>query len=298
MKIFIAGGTGFLGQSLIVKLTEAGHQISALTRKHGGGNLPENVNTIIGSPLIEGDWQQEILGHDVVINLTGHNVFCRWTKKNKDLILQSRIISTRNIAKAIPANNQGITLINSSASGYYGFCGDQKIFEQAPPGQDFLAKVCTAWEREAEYAQNRARVITIRSGIVLDKKRGALARMLPGFRFGVAGRLGSGQQWFPWIHLDDFTDAILFIINNKEISGPVNICAPHPERNISLTKLLGRVLYRPTILPVPTPIVRLALGELGSVLLEGCRMQPGVLQKYGFQFSYPKLKDALLNLLT
>ena len=298
MKIFLAGGTGFLGQFLINKLIEEGHQVSALTRNPGKKNLPKNVAIIKGSPLIKGAWQQEIPNHDIIINLTGNNIFCRWSKKNKDLILQSRIVSTKNIVEAIPEDNQDITLINGSASGYYGFCGDEKIFEQAPPGHDFLAKVCTAWEKEARKAQTKARVITIRSGIVLEAKNGALARMLPGFRFGVAGRLGSGKQWFPWIHIEDFTASILFLINNNEISGPVNICAPYPERNINLTKSLGKVLYRPTILPVPTPIVRMALGELACVLVEGCRMQPGVLLKHGFKFSHSKLEAALFNLLT
>ncbi|HIJ78011.1 MAG: TIGR01777 family oxidoreductase [Desulfobulbaceae bacterium] len=298
MKIFIAGGTGFLGKEIIKKLLEAGHQITALTRNQRTTSLPEGVAVIAGSPLKEGAWQQEIPGHDVIINLTGHNIFCRWTKKNKNLILQSRIVATRNIVNAIEAENNGITLINGSASGYYGFCGDEDVFEQAPAGHDFLAKVCTAWEREAEQAKSKARVISIRSGIVLAANGGALARMLPGFRLGVAGRLGSGKQWFPWIHIDDFTAALLFLINNHEISGPVNICAPHPNRNIEFTKSLGKVLYRPTILPVPTPIVRLALGELGSVLLEGCRMRPGVLQKNFFKFTHPKLEEALLSLLT
>ncbi|MGV1098856.1 TIGR01777 family oxidoreductase [Thiovibrio sp. JS02] len=299
MNVFIVGGTGFLGNALIRKLLASGHRVTALARSpHKLRPFLSEIRVLKGSPLEPHGWQQEVARHEVLINLTGANIFRRWTKKNKELILASRLDSTRNLVAAIPENPpRPVTLINTSASGFYGFCGDEEKYEDAPAGEDFLATVCRAWEKEATRAQGKARVITMRIGIVLGKNGGALARMLPGFRLGVAGKLGHGRQWFPWIHLEDLTDAILFCMENKAIQGPVNMSAPNPVRNLEFTKAMGTVLHRPTFMAVPAFLVRLALGELGSVVLEGCRMMPGVLVGRGFSFRFGELKSALENIL-
>lgn len=299
MKIFIAGSTGFLGQTLIRRFLQEGHTVTALARSPRKlGDLAPRIRVVSGSPLVPGPWQQELAGHEMIINLTGTNIFTRWTSAAKEMILRSRIDSTRNIVEAIadhPASP--VTLINTSASGYYGFCNDEEKYEDALPGGDFLASVCTAWEHEANRAQGKARVILMRIGIVLGENGGALAKMLPGFRLGVAGKLGHGRQWFPWIHLDDLTSAILFCMENSAIHGPVNLSAPAPVRNSEFTTILGKVLHRPTFLAVPGVVVRLVLGELSGVVLEGCRMMPGVLTANGFSFRFPTLRPALEDIL-
>jgi len=299
MKVFIAGGTGFIGRPLIHKLMQKGHAVTALA-----GNpakleaLSGPLRILQGSPLIPGPWQQELAGHEVVINLTGASIFARWTPAAKELIFRSRIESTRNIVEALPQKGSPPhTLINASAVGYYGFCRDEEIIESAPAGTDFLASVCRAWEGEANKAHSRARVVLLRTAPVLGKNGGALAAMLPAFRLGVGGKLGHGRQWFPWIHLEDMTRAIVFVMENQKIHGPVNMGAPTPVRNEDFTRCLGQVLHRPTFLAVPRFAVRFALGELGSIVLEGCRMMPEALTANGFSFRFPELRPAIEDIL-
>jgi len=299
MKVFIAGGTGFIGHALIHTLLAQGHQATALARNpEKMREFAVSLRVIPGSPSRPGPWQQEVPGHDVVVNLTGANIFTRWTAEAKKLILESRVAATRNIVAALPEQaDSPLTLINGSASGYYGFSGDEEKYETDPPGSDFLATVCQAWEKEAASARSRARVITLRTGVVLGRNGGALAKMLPAFRLGVAGRLGSGRQWFPWIHQEDLCRALLFLMENQDIQGPINLCSPQPVRNAEFTAILGKVLHRPTVLPLPAFAARLALGELATVVLEGCRMMPGVLRDHGFAFRFPGLEEALRDLL-
>ncbi len=295
MNVFIAGGTGFIGQALIRKLLQQGHAVTALARNPDKlGDLAAQIRLVPGSPLIPGPWQQELANHEVIINLTGASIFTRWTPTAKEMILHSRVAATRNIVEAIPAKGPSpVTLINASASGFYGFCQDEKKYETAPSGTGFLASVCQAWENEANQAQGKARVILMRTGVVLGKNGGALAAMLPAFRLGIGGKLGHGRQWFPWIHLSDLTNAIIFLMESKTIHGPVNLSAPSPVRNKELTKCLGQALHRPTFLTVPRFAIRLVLGELSSVVLEGCRMMPGVLLENGFTFRFPEAAPAI-----
>lgn len=299
MNVFIAGGTGFIGQTLIEKLLLSGHAVTALARnpKKIVGLSPQ-LRMISGSPLIPGPWQQELANHEVIINLTGTSIFTRWTPAAKKMILYSRVAATKNIVEAIATRGSSpLTLINASAAGYYGFCQDEEKYETDPPGGDFLASVCKAWEHEANRAQGKARVVLMRTGVVLGADGGALAKMLPAFRLGIGGKLGHGRQWFPWIHREDLTSAILFCMENREIAGPVNLCASAPVSNAELTSILGRVLHRPTFLAVPGFTIRLVLGELSSVVLEGCKMMPGVLMANGFSFRFPKLQTALEDIL-
>lgn len=299
MKIFIAGGTGFIGQALIKKLLLVGHAVTALARNPAKlGDLSDQIRMVPGSPLIPGPWQQELASHEVIINLTGASIFTRWTPTAKEMILHSRIAATRNIVEAIPAQGPPpVTLINASASGFYGFCQDEEKYETDLPGTGFLASVCQAWENEANQAQGKARVVLMRTGVVLGKNGGALAAMLPAFRLGIGGRLGHGRQWFPWIHLDDLTNAIIFLMESKKIHGPVNLSAPRPVRNGEFTKCLGQTLHKPTFLTLPRFALQFALGELSSVVLEGCRMMPDVLLKNGFSFRFSEVQSAIENLV-
>ncbi len=301
MKVFIAGGTGFIGQALIRKLLLAGHAVTALARNPDKlGDLSPQLRLISGSPLIPGPWQQELASHEVIINLTGASIFTRWTPAAKQMILHSRITSTRNIVEAIPAQTGSpVTLINASAAGFYGPCQDEKKYETDTSGADFLASVCQSWENEAQQAHTlgKARVIQLRTGVVLGKNGGALAAMLPAFRFGIGGKIGHGQQWFPWIHLDDLTSAIIFSMETMKMHGPVNLSAPTPVRNGEFSKRLGQTLHRPTFLTIPRFAIRFALGELSSVMLEGCRMMPGVLLENGFTFRFPEVQAAIENVV-
>ena len=295
MNVFIAGGTGFIGQALIKKLLLAGHAVTALARNPAKlGDRSLQLRIVPGSPLIPGPWQQELANHEIIINLTGASIFTRWTPTAKQKILHSRVAATKNIVEAIPPQTDSpVTLVNASASGYYGFCQDEEKYESDTPGADFLSTVCQAWEKEALQARGKARVLLLRIGVVLGKNGGALATMLPAFRLGVGGKLGHGRQWFPWIHLNDLTRAIIFLMESKGIHGPVNLSAPRPVRNKEFTRCLGQALHRPTFLTVPRLAIRLVLGELSSVVLEGCRMMPGVLLENGFTFRFPEVTPAV-----
>jgi uncharacterized protein (TIGR01777 family) len=205
----------------------------------------------------------------------------------------SRILTTRNVVDAIPAN-KGALLCSTSAVGYYGFRDDEELTEEDGPGNDFLARLAADWEREAlKAAAKGVRVTITRFGLVLGKTGGVLGQMIPLFRKFIGGPLGSGKQWFSWIHMDDLLSAFLFVFNKNNIHGPVNFCAPNPVRNRDLAKALGEVLKRPSLFRTPAFALRLVLGEFGSVVLEGQRVIPSRLLKHGFAFRYPEIRGAL-----
>jgi len=295
MKIFLTGGTGFVGKSLAPALIRGGHEVTVLTRSGKGG--PPGVSLVEGDPTQKGGWQAAIKEHDAVINLAGASIFTRWTDEAKKIIRESRLLTTRNLVGALEGARVR-HFFSTSAVGYYGFHKDEALTEESLPGDDFLARLGRDWEKEAREAEKKGcRVVITRFGIVLGEKGGALGQMIPLFRKYLGGPLGSGNQWFSWIHIEDLTGAFLFLLGHPEFSGPVNLTAPNPVRNRELAKTIGKAMGRPSFLPVPGFMLKLALGEFGSILLEGQRVIPQKLLKSGFQFRYPEIEQAIEQII-
>jgi uncharacterized protein len=299
MKIFMTGGSGFVGTYLSRELARQGHEITILTRKSQPCSLEvPGICFVSGDPTREGPWMAAVPEHDWLINLAGASIFSRWTKAHKAEIYDSRILTTRNLVSAMPRADRPQLLCSTSAVGFYGPHGDEPLTEDSPPGRDFLANLSQDWEAEALKARDLGhRVVITRFGIVLGRDGGALAQMAPMFRRFLGGNLGSGAQWFSWIHQHDHARAFTFIQEHPEIQGPVNLSAPYPVRNRELTKTLGRVLHRPTFMHAPAFMLRLAMGELGGVFLSGQKVLPRKLLDAGFDFQFPTIDRALTNLL-
>lgn len=299
MKVFMTGGTGFVGTYLAKRFLSEGHSVTILTASAAEQALKINgLSYLEGNPTLEGEWQKAVAGHDVIINLAGASIFSRWTEKQKNILRSSRMLTTRNLVTALPKDASHITFFSTSAVGYYGFHADEELTEASPAGTDFLARLAEDWEREALKAQQKgARVIITRFGIVLGKSGGALGQMIPLFKFFLGGPLGSGRQWFSWIHMHDLADAFIFLLTKKDISGSVNVCSPQPVRNRELGDAIGRVLHRPSFMPAPGFMIKLILGEFGSVLLEGQRVIPRRLLDAGFKFRYPDIDEALKSIV-
>jgi uncharacterized protein (TIGR01777 family) len=300
MKIFVTGGTGFVGRNLVSRLVGEGHTVTVLSRSDKASErLSRGTSLVLGDPTVVGPWQESLKGQDFVINLAGTSIFSRWTPETKKLIRESRISTTRNIVDAMePAGGRDVVLFSTSAVGYYGFHGDEELVEESPPGDDFLARVSVEWENEALRAEEKgARVVITRFGIVLGEKGGALGQMISIFRKYLGGPLGSGNQWFSWIHMGDLVGAFLFLLAHHGISGPVNLTSPNPIRNKELAKALGEAIHRPAFLPAPGFMLKLILGEFGSVLLEGQRVIPKKLLDKGYVFLYPEIGGALRSLI-
>ena len=301
MKVFLTGGTGFVGTTLTRELVKRGHAVTVLTRSVSTGRgLPKGASILEGNPTQGGPWQEAVAGHDSVINLAGGSIFRRWTDVSKKAIRDSRILSTRNLVEALSARNGKETLVfSTSAVGYYGTQGDEELDERSPPGDDFLASLTKEWEAEALKAEKfGARVFLCRFGIVLGSGGGALARMTPLFKWYLGSALGNGRQQVSWIHQQDLVNAYLFLMDTEGVSGPINFTAPNPVTNKEMTRLLGEALKRPTFMPpMPGFLIRLFMGEFASVLLEGQRVIPKKLLEKGFQFQFPNLPEALANLL-
>jgi uncharacterized protein (TIGR01777 family) len=263
-------------------------------------DLPEGTKSLEGDPTRPGPWQDEAARHDTFINLAGASIFSRWTKQQKALIRESRMATTRHLVDAVERRKGSpATLFSTSAVGYYGFTGDEELTEECPAGDDFLAGVAAEWEREAKKAEaSGARVVITRFGIVLGPGGGALGQMIPLFRWGLGSPLGSGRQWFSWIHIDDLCRVFLFLMEHTEIAGPVNCTAPMPVTNRGLTRALAAALSRPVILPpVPAAVIRVVLGEFSQVLVRGQRVVPGRLMNAGFDFEHPDIEGAVRSAL-
>jgi len=298
MKIFITGGSGFVGTNLSFYLLEKGHRVIAVGSSSTHKVIRhDNFHYISADTTIKGAWQDALKDVDALINLAGKNIFKRWSNTYKNQIYTSRILTTRNLVNAI-SDKKDIILCSTSAAGYYGDRADEILKEDALPGKDFAAKVCRDWEKEAFQAQAKGvRVAAMRFGVVLGKNGGALAKMVPAFKSFAGGPLGSGLQWFPWIHMDDLIAAIIFILENPDVKGPLNFCSPNPVRNRNFSKTLGQVLNRPSVLRTPSFMIRLIMGEMGQSLMSSQRAIPDKLLKYGFKFQYPEIHNALYNLV-
>ena len=295
MKILAFGATGFVGAHLVPHLQDRGHETTVAARSAKASFGP-GVNVVRADPTSPGPWQDLIAQHDAVINLTGSPVATRWNEAAKKSILETRIMSTRNIVDAL-AGTAGKTLLCANAVGYYGDGGDRLLTEDSPRGAGFLADVAAVWQAEALRAEGFGhRVVMPRISVVLGNG-GALAKMLPPFSLGLGGRLGSGKQWFPWIHIQDLVRVMSFLLETPRASGPYNACSPDPVTNASFTAALARALKRPAILPVPAPALRLIMGEAAEMLLTGQRCVPAALKALGFTFAHPDLDKALADVI-
>jgi uncharacterized protein (TIGR01777 family) len=300
MKILITGGTGFVGTQLTHRFIQDGNEVMILTRSRKGPEKgPAGVSYLQGDPTQKGPWQEAIQNHHVIINLAGASIFSKWTDQHKKAIRESRVSTTQNIVEGIPSYpEKKITLFSTSAVGYYGFCGDEVLTEESPHGDDFLAKISIQWEGEALKARDKgARVVITRFGIVMGEKGGALSQMIPLFKKYIGGPIGSGRQWFSWIHIKDLAEAFVFLMKHPEISGPVNVCSPNPVRNKDLARALGKALHKPSFMPAPGFMIKLVLGEFGSVILEGQRVIPKKLLENGFVFQYGDIEKALQSIV-
>jgi uncharacterized protein (TIGR01777 family) len=253
MKFLITGGLGFVGSNLSDYLLDKGHAVIAMGRAATQNRITTDRYQYISADTTRpGDWQKALVDVDAVINLVGKSIFKRWSKSYKEQIYDSRILTTRNVVDALPAN-QSVVLCNASGAGYYGNRGDDLLKEDEKSGNDFLASVSVDWEAEALKGTAKGiRVALMRFGVILGKGGGALAKMIPAFKSFVGGPIGSGNQWFPWMHLKDLMAAILFVCEHSQVGGPLNFCAPNPVTNRELAKTLGQVLGRPAIMPAPT----------------------------------------------
>jgi uncharacterized protein len=275
MNIAVTGASGFVGRALAGRLREAGHTVHPVSTRS---------TTVLD-------------GSDAVVHLAGEPVGQRWTAAARARISESRIEGTRALVHAMRERPPQV-LISASAVGYYGSRGDELLTESSAPGEGFLERVAVGWEREAQAAESLGvRVVRLRIGMALGNGGGALARMLLPFKLGVGGRIGSGKQWVSWIHLDDLTSLILFLLKESTVRGAFNAVSPHPVTNREFTRALASALHRPAILPVPPFALRLLFGEMAAVLLASQRAIPEAATRAGFTFQYPDVFAALAQIV-
>ena len=297
MRVAVSGSTGLVGSEVVTVLSAEGHEVVRLVRRAPApGEKTVRWNPEAGEIDAGG-----LEGCDAVVHLAGENVGAgRWTAARKAAIRDSRVKGTRLLCDALAGlARPPKTLVCASAVGYYGDRGEEVLTEESPPGAGFLPDVCREWEAaSAAAARKGIRVVALRIGMVLSPKGGALARMLPLFRAGLGGVLGSGKQYVSWVALDDLTGIVLHALSREELRGPVNAVTPRPVTNRELTEALGKVLSRPTLLPVPSFALRLAVGEMADpLLLASARVAPRRLEETGYRFRFPELRAALRHLL-
>jgi len=297
MKIAITGASGFVGQALSQFLLEEGHAVVGLgTSAHCPLETSNGFEWIRADTTRAGEWQAAITAADAVVNLAGRTIFKRWTREYKEQIIASRVQTTHQVVAAMTGGGQ--TLLSTSAVGYYGSRGDEVLDEQAKAGDDFLARLSVAWEQAALAAEKKgARAAIMRFGVVLGVGGGALAQMLPAFRFFAGGPLGKGRQWFSWIHMADLLTAVRFVIADDRARGVYNFCAPGEVRQRDFARALGKVLGRPARIPAPAAALRLMMGEVAGVLLASQRVRPQRLLDEGFVFAFPQVERALADLV-
>jgi uncharacterized protein (TIGR01777 family) len=296
VQLAVTGATGTIGGALVRGLRERGDEVTALSRD------AERASSALGVPAAT--WAEPkaerppldaLRGRDAVVHLLGETVSQRWTDEAKREIRDSRVLATRNLVAALgelPAPERPRVLVSQSATGWYGPRGDERLGEDEPAGDDWLASVVRDWEAEARRAQGM-RVALTRTGVVLSPGSGALAKMLPFFKLGIGGPVAGGRQYVPWVHLDDVVGAIAFCLETETASGPINVTAPEPATNKDFSKALGRVLRRPAFAPVPGFAVKTLYGEMATIVTTGQRVVPERLTGMGYRFRRPELEDAL-----
>jgi hypothetical protein len=292
MKIVVAGGSGFIGESLVRRLLIRGDDVAVLTRS------PANVRA--GRPVqwdakTQGAWTDNVAVADAIVNLAGENIGeGRWTEARKRRLIDSRINATRALVEAVRTKGKRPAFVSASAIGYYGTRGDEELTERGSKGQGFLADLSARWEEEARAVADAARVVILRFGVVLAGDGGALPKMALPFKLGAGGRVGSGRQWMSWVDRDDVVRMIEWSLTREEAHDVYNVTAPAPVRNAEFTKALGRVLRRPAIMPAPAFALRLAFGEMADeILLGGQRVVPAHAVAEGFTFTYRDIESAL-----
>ncbi|MGB8910451.1 MAG: TIGR01777 family oxidoreductase [Candidatus Cybelea sp.] len=279
MKVLLLGASGFVGRHLAAALRARGDDVAGASAR-----VPDTAADVAAQC-------------DAIVNLAGEPIAQRWNDRVKERIEASRVDGARRFLDALAERPRRCTAyVSASAVGYYGTSETETFVEDSPPGDDFLARVCVGWEREARRASTLGmRVTLVRTGVALGTDGGALPKMLPAFRLGIGGVIGNGRQWLSWVHVDDLIGIYRLALDGAQ--GPLNACAPNPVRNANFTKELGAALHRPTILPVPTLALQAMLGEGAEMLLRGQRALPRRTQELGYRFEFPELKDALANLL-
>jgi hypothetical protein len=301
MRVLVTGATGFIGRALVPVLRREGHSVVAWVRSEAQARarLGAEVELQPASSGIAG-LTAALEQCDAVVNLAGEPIMGgRWTAARRRVLRDSRVAFTGQLVEALrAAPRRPRVLVSGSAVGYYGDRAGELLAEDAAPGSDFLAKLCGDWESAAKPAENLGlRVVTLRTGVVLGRDGGALAQMLPPFRLGAGGPVGSGRQYLPWIHLHDLVAIIAAALVDERVSGPVNGVAPEPVTSREFAGALGRALHRPAILPAPALALRVLFGEAAAVLLASQRAQPAVLRRLGFSFAFPTLEEALADVL-
>lgn len=293
-RVLVTGSSGPIGAALLPTLSAAGYSVTRMVRHPS--NSPNEISWDAMQPLDP----SKVSGFDAVVHLAGETIMGRWTDSKKKKIHDSRVQGTRNLSEALAhASARPRVFVCGSAIGYYGNRGDEMLPEDSSPGRGFLAGVCVEWEAATKAAeQSGIRTAHIRTGVVLSRDGGALTTMLPPFRMGLGGRIGDGRQWFSWIHIQDHVNAILHVMNNEEVRGPVNLVAPNPVTNAEFTKALASVLSRPAVFPMPAFAARLVFGQMGEeLLLASQRVEAKKLDQSGFRFQYSDLRPALQALL-
>lgn len=295
MRVTVTGATGLIGTGLVEALKRRGDEVTVLSRDPDRAAARLGVSAVKWAPLRQPAPAEALAGADGVIHLAGEPVAQRWSAAAKERIRASRVEGTANLVEGLRGvEPRPRVLVSASGVGYYGACGDEELDESAPPGDDFLAEVCVAWEQAAREAEALGmRVARVRTGVVLDAQGGALAKMLMPFRLGVGGPVGGGRQWMPWIHVDDLIAIYLTALDGKGWRGPVNASAPQPATNADFSKALGRALHRPAVLPVPALALRALYGEMAQIVTTGQRAIPRQALALGYAFHHPQLDEAL-----
>jgi uncharacterized protein (TIGR01777 family) len=304
MRVIVTGATGTIGRAVAGALAARGDTVTALSRDPNAAR-----RKLPGDGIVFAAWQRPtatpppsaaLSGADAVINLLGEPLAQRWSRQAKDEIRDSRVLSTRALAKALrdlPEAERPRVLVSQSATGFYGPRDDQPLDETSPPGKDWLSQLVVGWEAEAMAAADVTRVAVTRTGVVLAASGGALDRMLPFFKAGIGGPVAGGKQYLPWIHLDDVVGGLLKCLDDAAAEGPVNLTAPNPVTNAEFSKALGKALHRPAVAPVPGFAIKALYGEMAMIVTTGQNVRPSRLGLLEYQFRYPELLPALRDVL-